>query len=160
MSISSRNQPGGIETRTLQNLKHIRTILDSWGGKGPDPEVYVVTQLMNSLLGLVVRPLEKCPKRFDQPELKELYKTFICPSAKGGRKDWERLRNAIAHCDDEFDSDKRRLEEVTIKLKDSRTSKTTGSIQPHSVEIKADCLYEFCVQLAHCLIEKQGQDGP
>ena len=150
MSIPSRNQPGGIEARTLKNLKHIRTIIDDWNGEGPDPEVYVVTQLMNSLLGLMVRPLEKCCKRFDQPDLMQLYRKFICPSAEGGQKDWKHLRNAIAHCDDEFDSDKRRLEEVTIKFNDSRSK------QPYSVEIRADNLYEFCVQLANCLIENRG----
>ena len=56
MNLMGRNHPKGIgiAQRTRKNLEYIKCQVD-WGNE----EVHVVTQLVNSLLGLVVVPQQK-----------------------------------------------------------------------------------------------------
>src|SRR5262249_28399444 len=53
LAVASRNDALGFANRTLKNMRHVETASEN----GED--VHVVTQLANSLLGLVVFPWER-----------------------------------------------------------------------------------------------------
>ena len=156
-----RNDPMGIEGRTLKNLEFIKAEFDQ---SPADGRVHVVTQVVNSLLGLVILPYEKrYALHQDKKMLEELYAedwpTWNITLPKPGEpkqlgKLIGHLRNAAAHGRYTFSSDSTCLSEVTITVEDRPDRKAPVNWQ---AEIRADELYKFC----QCLYEyiKDKQDG-
>jgi hypothetical protein len=91
--------------RTRKNLNVIRDIK-----KGNNYEVYEVTQLINSMLGLIIFPQQRYVDRIPKIQLEELIKQgWPTPKIIGNHpqvKDLNELirylRNAISHCNLEF----------------------------------------------------------
>jgi HEPN pEK499 p136 len=145
MRLASRNEWMGFANRTKKNLEHIQKAFDA----GHD--VHVVTQIVNSLLGLVVFPWES--------HLDEVVKAM--PLSELERQGWPRweitkgscatlgelihhLRNGAAHQDMWFSSDDRDAGEVTIEL---RNRKKKRAPEPYLVaRLNADEVQEFCLR--------------
>ena len=156
----SRNEPMGIEERTVRNLAFIDE-----AHKNPHTrdQVHVVTQIMNSLLGLVILPSERrgVPYKLsqDKTELKDLYdlcwpRWELSPLNKAETKTlgclaWH-LRNAAAHGRYTFDSDCLDPREVTITVKDKPPK---GPIN-WCASIRADELHRFCRLLGEHMAKK------
>ena len=149
MAEMSRNEAIGFARRTRRNLEYIKAEFDI---KGEDSGVHVVTQLVNSLLGLVVLPREKhLEVRNDGTKLKDLIAqgwpewNIAKGEAETLGKLTSHIRNAAAHGRIKYSSDSRYLNEVTITVEDS-----TGKGKPiyWSAEISGDKLYEFCMKFA------------
>ena len=119
--LAPRNDPLGFARRTRKNLENIERAYSV----GAD--VHVVTQLMLSLLGLIVFPMEKeFYQQIRHWRLEEL--------EKQGWPKWEmsldksenlgdlmyHLRNAVAHRHVTFSSDSRDINEVSIEFTDHR----------------------------------------
>ena len=69
----SRNQAMGIEKRTLINLEFVKGTFDDAPDKDQAP-VHMVTQIVNSLLGLLILPYERgYALRDDQEKLEKFY---------------------------------------------------------------------------------------
>jgi hypothetical protein len=139
----SRNEVLRFAARTRENLDCIER---AFKGKASG---HVVTQLVSSLLGLIVFPHEK---RFDA-SLKEIRLDRL---AAEGWPRWEilkgkcetlgslvhKLRNAVAHGRLRFSSDSRQIEEVAIEVEDSHPH----ARGPHwctrigAAELRAFCL--------------------
>ena len=145
----SRNEAIEIACRTERNLRYIKAEFDRMGG---DSQVHVVTQLVNSLLGLVILPREQYLElRNKSAKLKAL--------ASDGWPEWNitkgkantlaqltrHVRNAAAHGRISFSSDSRYLHEVLITVEDSADE---GKTINWRAEIRADDLYEFCTRFA------------
>ena len=155
-----RNKPIGIVRRTQQNLEYVKKEFDHSTRKGEEAGVHVVTHVVNSLLGLVILPLEKeLVKKGEGPSLQELCE-----------KDWPKwdipkgnqtqtlgdllyhLRNAAAHGHYKFSSNCRHLHKVTITVRDSNDK---GKTFYWHAKIQADKLYDFCIKLANYLTRLQ-----
>ena len=140
--IGSRNSAKGFANRVLKNLDVIEQIRDAANESSeitftlyPD-DVHVVTQLITSMLGLIVLPVakQKFNKVFLQRPLTDLinegceWKIIFDKDTEDPtnnlRRLVEHLRNAIAHgkfefCDDEpFNSDARSLGEIKLIVED------------------------------------------
>ncbi|MDC7713044.1 HEPN family nuclease [Vogesella sp. LYT5W] len=119
MHYTSRNDTLGFAHRTRKNLEHIEHAYKN----GHD--VHVVTQLVLSLLGLIVYPNErKLVERVNTLTLSEL-KDQGWPSWKielGSPETLNQLikmlRNAVAHGRIHFSSDDRVLDHVSIQFED------------------------------------------
>ena len=156
----SRNAPMGIEERTMRNLAFI-------DGAHRDPDtrgrVHIVTQIMNSLLGLVILPSERegVPYKLSQD------KTKLSDHYAWDWPTWElsplntretktlgdlakRLRNAAAHGRYTFDSDSLDPREVTITVKD----KPQNAPINWCASIRADELHRFCRLLSEHMAKK------
>lgn len=94
--------------RTALNLKAVESIQRD----NPDAEVFEVTQLVNSLLGLIVFPKERYHNSIPELSLEELVKDgWPAPRVQG---EWQTpadlrslmkyLRNAVAHFNIEFEA--------------------------------------------------------
>jgi len=146
----SRNELIGFAQRTRKNLAYIENAY----GCGED--VHVVTQLMVSLLGLVVFPWE---------EHKPLFSDSLASLVAKGWPEWKileghsatldqlirRLRNAVAHQQVQFSSDSRSLAEVTIRFWNV-PPKT-----PHfrwTAEIATTDLRTFCIRFIELVEER------
>jgi hypothetical protein len=135
--LESRTLSSGLARRTLKNLDFIKNACST--------EVHPVTQVLNSLLGLLVFPVSEKEKKFferfskvkftEASNLADIRATLTqrlpVPSLQvakfGNCKDlpqfFKRLRNAISHKHLEFsgsDPDSRILANVTISLKDRK----------------------------------------
>jgi len=153
--LNSRNTTVGFAERTRKNLLAIEAAREA----GED--VHVVTQLINSLLGLVVFPWERgFREHTEHLELEAL-------DAEGWpRWDVERgechtlgrllrlLRNGAAHSHIEFSSDSRRLDDVVIKI---------WNVPPKSApdpdfvaSIRADHLRDFCLKFTDLVLDRVG----
>ena len=145
----SRNDAIEIARRTERNLRYIKAEFDRMGEDSP---VHVVTQLVNSLLGLVILPREQYLElRNRSTKLREL--------TSQGWPEWKitkgkantlaqlirHVRNAAAHGLITFSSDSRYLHEVLITVKDSADK---GKSIYWGAEIKGDDLYDFCLKFA------------
>ena len=145
----SRSEAMGIEKRTLINLKFVKETFDDAPDKDKAP-VHIVTQIVNSLLGLLILPYSKGYALRDDPnKLEELYdhewpRWDIADCTPNGT--WtlgqlaRHLRNAAAHGRYYFSSDSRQPREVTITVED----KPRGQPINWSASIRADKLYTFC----------------
>ena len=158
----SRNNPMGIEKRTMVNLEFANKVFDDSPDKAKAP-VYIVTQTVSSLLGLVILPYEEgYALHGDKTEMKELYdqgwpewKRIKFPKKEPntlGKLAWH-LRNAAAHGRYEFSSNSRIPSEVTITVKD----KPFGKSKPINwvASIRADHLYIFCKCLTNYMARDQ-----
>ncbi len=123
MDYIERNTVWGFNERTRKNLKFINA---AWDNGSTD--VHIVTQLITSLLGLIVFPYAEIQERGDTA-----FKSYRLDdlTAEGWPK-WTfkinqsdnlydlvwHLRNATSHWGLRFFSDSRKLEEVEIQFSD------------------------------------------
>ena len=144
MAYASRNDTIGFAQRTRKNLEYIEAAF----AEGAD--VHVVTQLVTSLLGLVVFPMERnVAERLKALNLLELESLgwprweFEIGSSQTLGDLMRHLRNAIAHCHIHFSSESRRLNEVYIRAEDQTQRKPTSHWR---VNIVASDLRIFCLK--------------
>lgn len=165
--LESRNLSTGIAKRTLKNLEFIKQAFD----RGED--VHVVTQTLNSLLGLLVFPVEneKDTKLFEYLKSKSLdppdyflaiqqcspdfplvpsLKIFQFEKCKNLGDFFTRLRNAIVHRRLDFSSDSHNLDVVFITMQD----KTLGKPIDWEIRISAKDLEELSRYIANLVIDK------
>ncbi|HII94309.1 MAG TPA: hypothetical protein HA367_00995 [Candidatus Methanofastidiosum sp.] len=96
-------------TRTQKNLEFIEKAIE----EDPEKEVFEVTQLINSLLGLIVFPFEKFKYRIPRKPLSELENEgWVLPHVEGHFPQapdlyelMHYLRNAVAHFNIVFTTD-------------------------------------------------------
>lgn len=154
IELASRNECEGFAERTRKNLEYIERACK----EGAD--VHVVTQLANSLLGLIVFPWE----REIQKRIKEI--TLDVPAwsfgelMKDGKRDSEtlgglvrHLRNAVAHGHLSFSSESRKPDEVKIEFWDG---KDRDSHRDWVAMISSANLREFCLHFIHEVVETVG----
>ena len=157
-----RNEPMGIETRTMTNLAFIEKVHNNPQTKD---QVHMVTQIVNSLLGLVILPYERHGYPYelcrDKKTLTKLYaqdwpRWEFSPYNTQETKTLgflsRRLRNAAAHGRYTFDSESRDPEDVTITVKDKPPK---GPIN-WCATIRADQLQEFCQLLSAYMAKRHG----
>jgi hypothetical protein len=152
----SRNDALGFAQRTRKNLAYIKLACDD----GED--VHVVTQLVNSLLGLVVF--------FRERHLLEFAASM--PLANLEKKGWphvtitmgaeecstlkdfvSHLRNAVAHGRIRFSSESRDLQQVRIMFEDWKMKAKAPYV---CFEMNAPELQELCLQLVKLVEEEIG----
>ena len=145
----SRNEAIEVARRTEINLRYIK---DEFDREGEDSPVHVVTQLVNSLLGLVVLPREQYLELQNES-------TKLIDLVSEGWPEWnitkgkantlsqltKHVRNAAAHGRISFSSDSRYLQEVLITVEDSPDQ---GKTINWSAKMRGDDLYEFCTRFA------------
>ena len=136
--LASRNNPLGFAERTRTNLEFIEQAYSQGAN------VHVVTQLMLSLLGLIVFPVEKKNyNRIRQEPVEAIWQIGIGVSENMGTH-LRNLRNAIAHRHVIFSSDSRDIGEVSIQF----SNHYGANPKPYwQAEIKASHLKEFCFRL-------------
>ena len=148
MTLPTRNSVPGFVSRTRKNLDF------AIGAFEDQADVHIVTQLMLSLLGLIVVPWEhKDTRAMVQQNLKD---ANLADLASDGWPMWNvtlgkkpqtlyelihKLRNAIAHSDFKFEGepDSRLLSEVLVTVSDRSHWKA---------EINGQDLYRFCHRFA------------
>ena len=145
----SRNDAIEIARRTERNLRYIKAEFDR---VGEDSQIHVVTQLVNSLLGLVILPREQYLEvRNEATKLGSLvsqgWPKWNITKGKANTLGQlsRRVRNASAHGRITFSSDSRYLHEVLITVQDSADK---GKTINWSAEIRGDDLYDFCLKFA------------
>lgn len=154
MDYHGRNTVWGFRNRVLKNLM----FLNSARSKGAD--VHIVTELITSLLGLIVFPFEEIKRlrltSFDRYKLNDLLEkgwpkwTFNLGSSDNLSDLGRHLRNAISHRRILFSSDSRNLEDVEIRFGDSRNP---NGPDEWSVTINAAELQKFVLLFADLLKE-------
>ena len=150
----SRNEAIGIAQRTRKNLRYIRDAFN----RGED--VHVVTQLVTSLLGLIVLPVEEgLQNHVQQVKMDDLYrncwpkwKITLGDAETLGDLAWH-IRNATAHGHISFSSDCRVLSEVIITVKDRPLRQTEFNWE---ATIGGDELYKFCLRFSRFIEEATG----
>jgi len=152
---TTRNNAIEFAKRTRMNLEYI----ESASRRGED--VHVVTQLANSLLGLIVFPWEKeFVKYIRELKLDELEKDgwprieVTIGHCQTLHDLVRHLRNAVAHGHLEFSSDSRDASTVTITAEDYR--KKNGSPANWRARIGAKSLGEFCERFMDLLEDTIG----
>ena len=162
----SRNKPMGIEERTMINLKFVREVFDSSPVKAEAP-VHIVTQITNSLLGLLVLPYERRYALFNDKEpLEQLYAdgwpkwniTEFPPRELQtlGKLAWH-LRNAASHGLYHFSSNSREPRDVTVTVKDRPRRDDPINWR---ASIRADELYIFCQRLTNYMANSPRLEEP
>lgn len=154
MDYHGRNTVWGFRDRVLKNLM----FLNSARNTGAD--VHIVTELITSLLGLIVFPFEEIRKSgftsFDKYKLNYLSEkgwprwTFNRGSSDNLSDLVRHLRNALSHRRILFSSDSRNLEDVEIRFGDSRHP---NGPEDWSVTINAAELQKFVLLFADLLKE-------
>ena len=163
----TRGQAIGFAQRTRKNLEYMKEAFDS------QEDTHVVTQLVNSLLGIVIVPKEQYfEKSFLNVSLDELRPQDKWPKwditldepRKGDRKTEtlkdliRHLRNAAAHGRFTYigvhgDPDARKINEVIVMVEDKYPRSKDFNWR---CEIRADELYRFCIQFAEYIEESIG----
>ena len=145
----SRNDAIEIARRTERNLEFVKAEFER---AGEDPQVHVVTQLVNSLLGLVILPREQYLEvQNESTQLRRLVSqgwpkwNITKGQAETLGQLAKHLRNAAAHGRITFSSDSRYLHEVMIRVADSADF---GKSIYWRAEIAGDDLYDFCIKFA------------
>ena len=143
MNFVSRNDAIGLAQRSRKNLIYIKNAIDN----GED--VHAVTQLVTSLLGLVVLPWER-------DLVKSVRKVRLEALHEKGWPDWSvtlgetetlgclirHLRNAAAHGRFHFSSESRKLSEVLLVVEDAKSRRCAPYWR---AEIGGEDLYKFCL---------------
>jgi HEPN pEK499 p136 len=142
---ATRNDALGFAIRTKKNLHYIASAFEQ------NADVHVVTQLVNSLLGLVVFPWER-------RLVEHLRSMRLDHLATKGWPTWNStlgtcdtlgqmiryIRNGIAHGNICFSSDNRKIEDVFIEI----WNKPQPPEPPWVGQIRADRLQKFCLMFA------------
>jgi hypothetical protein len=158
----SRNRALGFAQRTRKNLKRIEEALED------QEDVHVITQLVNSMLGLIVHPWEK--KQWNEifERVKEQRLDMLVENGwpqfqvtRGKCKTLGQLvrylRNAVAHGHMTFNSDSRGINEVAIHLENFPNK---NSPEPNwCADIRAQDLRGFCLQFVDLLEETSHRSG-
>ena len=146
MLFVSRSDAIGVSQRTKKNLEYVKAAFE----EGED--VHVVTQLVISLLGMVVLPWEQYFLELsDEVTLDDLHEQgWPTWNVTLGSCDTlgcliHRVRNATAHGRLHFSSDSRILSEVMVTVEDAWPN--SGEVHWRA-EVRADHLYDFCIRLA------------
>lgn len=135
MSLDGRNTLTGIAARVHKNLVFI-TFARNMGA-----DVHVVTQLLISLLGLIVFPVQAL-REYDP---KSLTTVLLSDLEAQGWPEWMftinqsrdldnllmHLRNAVSHHRIFFSSDSRNIEDVEITFRDRKNPKGPDNWQAH-----------------------------
>lgn len=144
MRYASRNEALGFAERTRKNLKRIDDAYTA------HEDVHPVTQLVNSLLGLVVIPRERhLVSQLGKTDLEALVAlgwpkwTFEVGSCDTLEDLMRRLRNSIAHGHFEFSSEATELADVTISAEDYKSG---GRVLCWRAQITATDLKDFCLR--------------
>ena len=157
VELRSRNKPHGFAARTLKNLENVERAYSV----GAD--VHVVTQLMLSLLGVVIFPMEQKDTMglLEEVALENLHEFPWC-------KGWDiehdsyktkttnafillrHVRNAVSHRNVMFSSDSRDINQVKIAFHDRHLS---DKDQWWWAEIEARHLRDFCHGLLHYIVD-------
>ncbi len=143
--LPSRNDVLGFALRTRKNLDFVLE------ASKRDEDVHTVTQLANSLLGLLVflheGPLDKQIRRMQMSHLESKgWPTweFRAGSSKSLGDHLRHLRNAIAHRGIKFSTESRELKDVLFVMADQDN---------WHVAISGDRLHHFCLKLC-ALVEE------
>jgi hypothetical protein len=153
----SRNETEGFAKRTRRNLDFILA------AHRQHEDVHVVTQVVLSLLGLVVFPFERIIKSSN-------YRWFLADLEAQGWPHWTyldgsepptdlatlmtHLRHATAHSNVSFSSDSRYLAEVTITFMNRLPKRLGGGTW--SACIRGDDLLVFCQRYLEFLEARVG----
>lgn len=132
--MSNRNDPLVFAMRTRKNLEYIEEAAKN----GED--VHPVTQLTNSLLGLIVFLHEKkVTQKIDESNLARLWHIDLNLGQRGTVT--SHLRNAAAHRRIRFSSDSKILKEVEIEIEDRESAASAPYWRAHinGAELKAFC---------------------
>ena len=162
----TRGEAIGFAQRTRKNLKYISEAFDA------QEDLHVVTQLVNSLLGIVVVPKEQYfQESFLNVSLEELPQhkwpkwdiTLDEPKGKDRKtetlKDLIRhLRNAAAHGRFTYmgvneDQDAQNKSEIMIRVEDKYPKSDDFNWR---CEIRGDELYRFCIRFTEYMEESIG----
>lgn len=108
-NMNYKNLVKDFALRTRKNLVALRELQKAQ----PEAEIYEVTQLINSMLGLLVFPQQKYVRSIPKTPLDELVRQgWPVPQVDGNYPQAENLndlvrllRNSISHCNMEFQSD-------------------------------------------------------
>ncbi len=155
MKYASRGHALGFANRTRKNLEHIETAF----ANGAD--VHVITQLVNSLLGLIVFPLEK---NF----VDSIRTNRLVDLQKHGWPEWtvthgssetlgeliKNLRHSVAHGNIRFSSESRNSDEVDIEVENYQPPQYKQL--KWSAKITAKHLREFCLRFINLIDETIG----
>lgn len=142
-SFVSRNHALRFAQLTRENLEYIEN-----ASRGGQP-VHVVTQLANSLLGLVVFLWERnFVNAIDKLTLEELTKSgWPLIAAERGECQTlgqfvRHLRNAVAHGRITFSSDSMNMNEVTIRIQDKKPNSPEPDwcVRMHAPDLRAFCV--------------------
>jgi hypothetical protein len=154
-ALPPRQMVEGFAIRTRKNLEHI--IEAQREGR----DAYVVTQLVNSLLGLVVFAWERElvddlePRQLDSLAEDEWPVWDVVPIRD---KEWDgtlgrlvyHLRNAAAHGRISYSSDSRNIEEVMIQVVDCDPKHGAPTWE---ARIGAKGLLEFCLKFSKLIVD-------
>ena len=160
MSLDGRNTLMGVAARVHKNLAFISESYE----EGAD--VHVVTQLLLSLLGLIVFPLETIKENKSdvlQSTLSELEEvgwphwTFTIGQAQNLYQLTKRLRNSVAHRHVSFSCDSREIDDVQITFRDRKPSSKTDE---WGVHISAPDLKRFVELLSERLASELRFEEP
>lgn len=145
----ARNRAFEFARRTKANLEFMQA------ARAEGADVHEVTQLANSLLGLIVFVWEKTfvedmkKLRMKDLERKGWPSINVTKGASETLYDFVRhLRNAVAHGRLTFSSDSRDPREVFVQIDDCKTNET---IPYWSARIKASDLRDFCLKFIHAV---------
>ena len=156
MTDISRNYAIGMAHRTRTNLQYIRKASES----GDRDKVHAVTQVVLSLLGLVIFPWERdLIKDIGKVKLKNLYQqgwpewTFHLENTHNLKSLIRHIRNAAAHGRIKFNSDSLVLSEVVLEMEDCKPNQT----DPYwRARIGGEELYSFCLLFTEFIEDRIG----
>jgi hypothetical protein len=139
--------------RTRKNLEYI----EKAHATDPSAEVYEVTQLINSLLGLIVFPKEQYFLHIPETPLEDLAaKGWKIPDVKGNfskiknlRQLMQYMRNAVAHSNLEFISDGHKLTGIRL------WNCTRGGVKNWQIEMKLTELREITYKFIDLILADQ-----
>lgn len=142
MRLASRNECEGFAKRTRKNFEHIERVRK-------EADVHVITQLANSLFGLIVFPWEKeVKKRLEEMKLDApgWPRWAEWEDLKGDCHTLDRLikhlRNAIAHGRILFEFESPDLDRVVFNFedRDPKTDQLVWRGRIKGTELRAFCL--------------------
>ena len=155
MALGSRNQSLEFAKRTRKNLEYIQHAYNS----GAD--VHVVTQTINSLLGLIVFPWEQGfdadikNKKLDELEKEGWPRWMVTKEHHSTLGELiKNLRNAAAHRNLTFSSDSRDIEHVKMEIWNRKSKKSEYKIW--EAHISASDLRVFCLKFIELLEQTIG----
>lgn len=169
--LSPRQMTSGMAQRTLKNLDYLE------GAQKGGADVHLVTQVVNSLLSLLVFPIEKekiffhsfsgtsLPSSIDlsPADIAKVCATITtvvpgvslkvrmfggCPNVA---KFFKRIRNAVSHKNIDFESDSLSLSDAWITLKDRKNEKAPFDWE---IAMTAADLRTIAVYLGHEIIRR------
>jgi hypothetical protein len=154
MEYKGRNTVWGFRDRVLRNLNFLNRARENGAN------VHVVTELITSLLGLIVFPYEEIKRSrcelFRDYKLNQLASkgwpqwTFDVGSSDNVDDLIRHLRNAISHRRVSFSSDSRELKDVDVTFTDRPNG---GTHDNWGTTINAEALLRFVLHFADLLKE-------